>query len=48
MTSWPFLGLMATDIGNSWGIIVLGSPGPTYLKYMLGVDIFLSVRDMFH
>ena len=34
-----FLGLMATDMGNSWGIIVLGSNGPTYLKYMLNVDI---------
>jgi sugar phosphate permease len=39
LTSIPFLGLMATDMSNSWGIIGLGTSGPTYLKYMLGVDI---------
>ena len=39
LTSIPFWGLIITDMGNCWGIITLGTNGPTYLKFMLGVDI---------
>ena len=38
-TSLPFFGLMVTDSGNTWGLWTLSSNGPTYMKYMLGVDI---------
>ena len=38
-TSVPFIGLVITDASNSWGLMGLASNGPTYLKYMLGVDI---------
>ena len=40
-TSKPFWGLMITDSCNTWGLYTLLSSGPTYLKYMLGVDIRL-------
>jgi hypothetical protein len=39
LTSIPVLGMIITDMGNCWGIITLGSFGPTFLKFMLGVDI---------
>ena len=39
LTSVPFWGFIISDMGNCWGIITLGSNGPTYLKYMLGTDI---------
>lgn len=37
--SLPFIGLMITDSGNTWGLWTLSTNGPTYMKYMLGVDI---------
>lgn len=39
LTSIPFYGMLITDVGNTWGIVTLGSNGPSYLKFMLGVDI---------
>ena len=42
--------MIITDMGNCVGIMTLGSYGPSYLKYMLGVDIktngFLSGLPM--
>jgi len=38
-TSLPFLGLMMADSCNTWGFHTLLTSGPTYLKYMLNVDI---------
>lgn len=38
-TSIPFIGLMITDSGNTWGLWTLSTNGPTYMKYILGVDI---------
>jgi hypothetical protein len=38
-TSVPFIGLMITDSSNTWGLWTLSTNGPTYMKYMLGVDI---------
>ncbi len=40
--SIPFIGLMSTDVCNSWGMVVLGSNGPTYLKYMMNINIKLN------
>ena len=49
-TSLPFIGLMCSDASNTWGFNTLASNGPTYLKFMLGVDIktngFLSGLPM--
>ena len=49
-TSLPFIGLMCSDASNTWGFNTLASNGPSYLKYMLGVDIktngFLSGLPM--
>lgn len=42
LTSIPFLGLITTDVCNSWGIMVLGYNGPTFLKYMLNINIKLN------
>ena len=39
LTSVPFIGLMITDSCNTWGLWTLNTNGPTYMKYMLGVDI---------
>ena len=39
LMSVPFWGMVISDCGSCWGMITLGSNGPTYLKYMLGVDI---------
>ena len=38
-TSVPFIGLMFTDSSNTWGLYTLSTNGPSYMKYMLGVDI---------
>ena len=50
LTSIPLWGMIITDMGNCVGIMTLGSYGPSYLKYMLGVDIktngFLSGLPM--
>jgi len=49
-TSVPFIGLMITDASNTWGLWTLSTNGPTYMKYMLGVDIktngFLSALPL--
>jgi len=42
LTSLPLWGVVATDCANVWGLIVLGSFGPTYIKNMLGMDIRLA------
>ena len=42
LTSVPFLGLMITDSGNTWGLWTLSTNGPTYMKYILGVDIKMN------
>jgi len=42
LTSIPFLGLITTDICNSCGLIGLGSNGPTFMKYMLNINIKLN------
>ena len=39
MTSRPFVALIVADASNTCGLIMLGSYGPSYLKYMLGVDM---------
>lgn len=39
LTSVPVWAFFISDMGNCWGIITLGSNGPTYLKYMLGLDL---------
>ena len=31
--------MILSDTGNCWGLYVIASNGPTFLKYMLGVDI---------
>ena len=41
-TSLPFIGLMITDSGNTWGLWTLSTNGPTYMKYILGLDIKTS------
>ena len=42
--------MVISDIGNSFGHSVMGSQGPSYLKYILGLDIktngFLSALPM--
>ena len=40
LTSVPYWGFLISDMGNTWGINIFRSNGPTYLKYMLGTDIF--------
>ena len=42
LTSIPFMGLMITDSGNTWGLWTLSTNGPTYMKYILGVDIKMN------
>ena len=42
LTSVPVWALIITDCGNCWGLVTLGSNGPAYMKYMLGVDIKLN------
>ena len=39
LTSVPVWGMIITDCGNCWGLVTLASYGPSYLKYILGVDI---------
>ncbi|XP_023342327.1 sialin isoform X2 [Eurytemora carolleeae] len=39
LSSPPVWGTLITDCCNTWGIITISSYGPTYLKYVLGVDI---------
>ena len=48
LTSVPVWGMILTDCGNCWGLMTLGSNGPAYLKYMLGVDIKVSDRPKPH
>jgi len=40
--SAPMWGTLITDCGNTFGIIVLARMGPTYMKFMLGLDIKTS------
>ena len=42
VTSVPVWALVITDCGNCWGLMTLGSKGPAYLKYILGVDIKMN------
>ena len=50
LTSIPFWSMVISDIGNSFGHSMMGSQGPSYLKYILGLDIktngFLSALPM--
>lgn len=39
LTSIPIWGMIITGCGNDWGFSTLGTNGPTYMKYILGVDI---------
>ena len=47
LTSVPVWATIITDCGNCWGIVTLGSNGPTYLKYMLGNQNFWDYVQSF-
>ena len=38
-TSVPLWGAIISACGNDWGFATLGTNGPMYLKYMIGVDL---------
>ncbi len=37
--SLPFYGLCATDAANTWGMYIMATSGPTYLRLFLGLDL---------
>ncbi len=39
LRSPPVYGLLATDVCNCWGLYTLATNGPSYLKFMLGLDL---------
>ncbi len=39
LTSPPMYGLLITDICNCWGLYTMATNGPSYLKFMLGLDV---------
>ncbi len=38
-TSVPFYGLLITDTANCWGLYTMATNVPSYLKFMLGLDV---------
>lgn len=42
ITSIPFWGILMTDMANTFGIVVLASNGPTYLSFMLNLNLGLN------